>query len=124
MEKKVANVSERLKLAMKDAQCSQSELSRMTRIDRAAISRYLSGAYEPKQDAVERMACSLGVTERWLSGYDAPKMAITPNINKKIADAALRMQDDPTFREAVELIDGLSAEEMSAIATMIRTMRK
>lgn len=46
MEKKVANVSERLKLAMKDAQCSQSELSRMTRIDRAAISRYLSGATE------------------------------------------------------------------------------
>ena len=50
VEKKVANVSERLKLEMKDAQCSQSELSRMMRIDRAAISRYLSGAYELKQD--------------------------------------------------------------------------
>lgn len=120
VEKKVATISDRLRVAMVEKECSQSELSRMAGIDRAAISRYLSGSYEPKQDALEKMAYALGVTDKWLSGYDAPKTALTQKTNQIIAAADLRMQDDPDFLAAVELIRSLTPDKLSALVTMLR----
>lgn len=50
----------------------QTDLSRKTQIPKSAISQYISGAFEPKQDRVELIAKALNVSEAWLMGYDVP----------------------------------------------------
>lgn len=50
----------------------QIELSRITNIPKSAISQYISGAFEPKQDRLEILANALNVSEAWLMGYDVP----------------------------------------------------
>ena len=69
---RVENVSTRLREAMYKAEKTQADLARETGISKATLSRYLSGQFEPKQNAVNKMAVALNVAEMWLWGCDVP----------------------------------------------------
>jgi transcriptional regulator with XRE-family HTH domain len=71
-----------MRIALKRANMKQIELSRLTGIDKGSISNYLYGKYEPKSDAINKMAIALNVDEMWLWGYDVPmerEKKIPPN---------------------------------------------
>ena len=70
--KRSSNTALRLSEALQLRGMKQSELVRASGIDSAAISRYLSGAYEPKSGAISKLAAALDVSEMWLWGYDVP----------------------------------------------------
>ena len=70
MWNRVASTPDRIRLALVKANMKQIDLSRLTGIDRSAISNYLAGRYEPKADAINKMAKVLNVNEMWLWGYD------------------------------------------------------
>ena len=67
-----ANVAERLNIALKKKNISQTKLVELTGLNKSAISSYLNGKYEPKRDAVEIMAKALDVSPTWLAGFDVP----------------------------------------------------
>ena len=69
---RVSNTPTRLKEALTKSNMRQAELSRRTGLDKGTISNYLSGRYEPKSDAINKMAIALNVSEMWLWGYDIP----------------------------------------------------
>ena len=69
---RVASVASRLKEAMYNVGKSQADLARETGISKATLSRYLSGQFEPKQIAVNKLAIALNVSEMWLWGCDVP----------------------------------------------------
>lgn len=71
MKEKVT-CAERLREALEIRNLRQSDLCELTGIPKSAMSQYVSGAFEPKQDRVELLAKALGVTEAWLMGYDFP----------------------------------------------------
>lgn len=79
--KRPATTPERMRTALSYANMKQIELSRLTGIDRGTISNYVSGKYEPKSDAINKMAIALNVNEMWLWGYDVPmeRQKNTPN---------------------------------------------
>lgn len=60
----------RLQQALKLRNMKQADLSQLTNIPKSAISQYLSGKFEPKQDRLEVFAKVLNVSEAWLMGYD------------------------------------------------------
>lgn len=70
--KRVASTSDRLKEAMMLAEKTQADLVRDTGLSKSTLSRYLSGEFEPKQNAIAKLASSLNVNEMWLWGYDVP----------------------------------------------------
>lgn len=59
-------LSDRLKEIMISREISISDLSRLSGVDKAAISRYLKGTYLPKQHNLSRLARVLHVDEGWL----------------------------------------------------------
>lgn len=67
-----STASERLKEALKKENMKQTELCQVTGLDKGAVSCYISGRYEPKSDAINKMAIALNVSEMWLWGYDVP----------------------------------------------------
>lgn len=69
---RIASVSSRLREAMDVSGKSQSDLARETGISKATLSRYLSGQFEPKQIAINKLAVALNVAEMWLWGCDVP----------------------------------------------------
>ena len=62
----------RLKKALAIRNMKQAELAEMTGIPKSAISHYISGSFEPKQDRIYLMAQALNVSEAWLMGLDVP----------------------------------------------------
>ena len=69
---RVATCAERIKKALTIKGMKQSDLCRLTKIPKSALSQYISGAFEPKQDRIYLMAQALNVNETWLMGLDVP----------------------------------------------------
>jgi transcriptional regulator with XRE-family HTH domain len=69
---RVATCAERIKKALYIKGMKQSDLCRLTKIPKSALSQYISGAFEPKQDRIYLMAQALNVSEAWLMGLDVP----------------------------------------------------
>ena len=64
--------STRLAKALAIRGMKQFELCEKTGIPKSAISQYLSGLFEPKQDRLYIIAQALNVDPVWLMGFDVP----------------------------------------------------
>ena len=62
----------RLEKAIAIRKMKQTELAEITGIPRSAISHYIKGSFEPKQDRVFVIARALDVDPVWLMGFDVP----------------------------------------------------
>lgn len=69
---RIATCADRIKEALTIKGLKQSDLCRLTGIPKSAISQYISGAFEPKQDRVYLLSKALNVSEAWLMGLDVP----------------------------------------------------
>ena len=69
---RVSSCSQRLTSALALRRMKQAELCQITKIPKSAISQYISGVFEPKQDRIYIIAKALNVSEAWLMGYDVP----------------------------------------------------
>ena len=67
---RVATCADRIKEALNMKGLKQSDLCRLTGIPKSAISQYISGAFEPKQDRIYLLSKALNVSEAWLMGLD------------------------------------------------------
>ena len=73
MEKgKAESCAKRLSLALSIRNMKQIDLCASTGIPKSAMSQYIKGSFEPKQDRIFLMAKALNVSEAWLMGYDVP----------------------------------------------------
>lgn len=72
MPRKTDTFQNRLRAGLDQLTMTQSELAKLSGVSKSSISRYLSGAWEAKQDAVYMLAHALNVSEAWLMGYDVP----------------------------------------------------
>lgn len=82
MDKK-QSCSERIKKALSLRQIKQVELCKETGIPKSAMSQYVNGNFEPKQDRLEKMAEVLKVTPAWLLGFDVPMEATVQNATER-----------------------------------------
>ena len=69
---KNSNSQKRIRELMDFYGLSQSELCRRTGIQKSALSNYLSGTREPRQDQISFIADPFNVNPAWLMGYDVP----------------------------------------------------
>ena len=75
---RVATCADRIKHALYVRGMKQADLCRLTNIPKSALSQYLSGAYEPKQDRIYLISKVLNVSEAWLMGLDVPMQQHSP----------------------------------------------
>lgn len=117
---RIASTAERLKEAMTAAGKKQVDLVKETGLERGAISRYLSGQYEPKQAAVNKLAVALNVSEMWLWGYDVPKArTLEQKKNDQLSELIVRMRRDSLFFSIVENLDRVPPEQLENLAGLV-----
>ena len=119
--KQIASIADRLRTALEVRDMKQVELSSKTGLPPSAISRYLSGEYEPKNKPIYELAKALDVSEQWLMGYDTPmeRPQMQKN-NDAIADIVLRMQTDDLFLSFVKAANELEPEKLSSLLTFLK----
>ena len=75
--------SKRISKALSIRNMKQTDLCNITGIPKSAISQYISGAFEPKQDRIFLIANALEVSEAWLMGFDVPMERETQSPDKQ-----------------------------------------
>lgn len=112
----VASVADRLREAMNMRNKKQVDLERETGINRSAISRYLSGEYEPKNKPIYELAKALDVSEQWLMGYDVPMdRPKAQKNNDAISDIVVKLRSDEEFLSIVDKISKMDSEKRKSL---------
>lgn len=106
---------DRIKELMDIYGLSQAELCRKTGVQKSALSNYLSGVREPRQDQLSLLADPFGVNPAWLMGYDAPMMM--SDLHKAAgSDGEINLSDEerniilslrkcsPEFRDSIKRV--------------------
>lgn len=123
--KRQATTAERLKEALEMTGKKQADLVRETGINKGTISKYLYGRYEPKSEAINKMAVALNVSEMWLWGYDVPMQRTDmQKKNDAIADIIVRLRSDNNFLSFVMLGSSMSAEELATAEKVLKALAK
>ena len=117
---RISSPSKRLKEALDIREMKASELSERSGINKPSISCYLSGRYEPKQEALYKMGRALDVAEMWLAGYDIPmERPQEQKNNDAISDIVVRLRTDDRFLLAVKRIYGLENEKLESLLNLL-----
>lgn len=104
----------RLKKALSMRNMTQADLCQKTKIPKSALSEYIKGLYDPKQDRLLILAEALNVDPVWLMGFDVPMT----KEDKKISP------HEPTLTEGekvmLELFRTIPEEQQPMVLAMIR----
>ena len=73
---KITDSKNRLRELLNESGDSQNEMARKAGLTKSAISNYLNGTREPRQDAISKICEAYNVNPSWLMGLDAPKTPI------------------------------------------------
>ena len=122
---RVDSTANRIKTAMHKAGKKQADIVKETGINRSAISRYLSGEYEPKQDAIHKIAKCLNVSEMWLWGYECPmeRPAAQKN-NDVLTDIVVSMRADEELASIFEGILRLDPVQRASVKQVVEAFLK
>lgn len=119
-----ASTAERLREAMAEVGKKQIDLVKETGLQRSAISRYLSGEYEPKQNAINKLAIALNVSEMWLWGFNVPKQrSAEQKKNDDLVQVIAKLRKDPDFFEVVSILSELPEAEYASIKQLLEALR-
>lgn len=125
IEQQMASTSERIRVAMDLRKMKQIDLVNKTGLDRSQISNYLSGKYEPKQKAINKLAVALDVSEMWLWGYDVPmERTKAQKNNDAISDIVVRMRQDEEFLSVVCGLNNIDKDKLKLVSDMLNAFQK
>lgn len=118
----IEKCSVRIARALSIRGMKQSELCEKTKIPKSAISQYISGAFEPKQDRVYLISQALNVDPVWLMGYDVPmEKKEEPNIKKDPPDESQLTEGEKLM---LELFRRIPEDRQQAALDLLRAALK
>ena len=104
----------RLKMALSIRNMTQAELCQKTKIPKSALSEYIKGLYDPKQDRLLILSEALNVDPAWLMGYEVPMEK----------EGKKRSPHDPTLTEGeklmLDLFRQIPENQQPVVLAMIR----
>lgn len=114
----------RLKEVIDLKKVTQAEVCQATSIPKSALSSYLSGKYEAKQDRIYILAKYFNVSEAWLMGCDVPMERITKTSEPAVTDSLADIKLSPIQQELLNLLTELSPQELKQVFSYADFLRK
>ncbi len=109
--------------AMRIRGLRQVDVAERSGLDKAQISQYKNGKYEPMQDALYKLANALNVNVAWLMGHDVPMEVNRNQLEEKVAACELleRCYGSKAY-ELVELFTKLDDIDRVKVVERINTL--
>lgn len=104
----------RLKMALSIRNMTQAELCQKTKIPKSALSEYIKGLYDPKQDRLLILSEALNVDPVWLMGFDVPM----EKEDKKISPDEEGLTEGE--KQVLELFRAIPEDQQPVVLAMIR----
>ena len=109
----IEKCSVRLAKALSLRNMKQSELCQITKIPKSAISQYLSGVFEPRQDRLHIIAKALDVSPAWLMGFD-----VSMSTEKELPSEEIKLSEGEEL--LLELFRRVPEDKQHLVLQMIR----
>ena len=115
----------RLKEALRLRGMKQVELVEKTGIKKSSINNWIAQRWQPKQDALMKMASALNVSEIWLAGYDVDIERPVEEIRiDRLAKLVHRLKKDERLLKLSISICELDSNQLTFVETMINELTK
>jgi len=106
---KISNSKERIQELMSYFGINQTELCKRTGLQKSALSNYLNGDREPRQDQISLIADPFNINPAWLMGYDV-SMFMEPAATSSPAALA-----DSLHKDLLSYYNLLDAEDRAEV---------
>lgn len=111
---RVEGCNKRISKALSIRGMKQADLCNKTGIPKSAMSQYIKGSFEPKQDRIYLLAQALNVSEAWLMGYDVPME------KEKLSTDKIELTEGEKLM--LELFNQVPEEKQRMVLDMIRVV--
>lgn len=103
----------------------QVELCEKTGIKKSSINNWLAQRWQPKQDALMRMAKILDVSEMWLAGYDVPmERPIEQKKSDELVQLIHSIRTDKELKNLFLSICSLNDDQRDTIKSVVEELTK
>lgn len=111
----------RLSIALAFRGMRQSELCEKTGIKKASINGWCKNNWQPKQEALYKMAKVLNVSEMWLAGYDVPMDRIERGAEYVVTtkDNIELLVETEKYKDIVNKLPKLTDDQLNTIIALI-----
>ena len=115
----------RIREALALRNMKQVELCEKTGIKKSSVNNWLAQRWQPKQDALMKMARVLDVSEMWLAGYDVPPdRPIEQKKSDELAQLIHSIRSDEDLKDLILSICTLNDEQRKTIKSMVTELNK
>lgn len=119
------SIQNRIEEALNLKNMKPIELAEKTKISKSSISSYCKQRWQPKQDALHKMAQVLDVSELWLAGYDVPMDRPTPQKKMdQLAESILKIKSNDRYLNIVNSILQLDDDQISIVENLVSQFLK
>ena len=128
---KISTSNQRIQMLLDDLGISKTEFCQRTGITKSALSNYLNGDRQPRQDAISKIAETFNVEPSWLMGYDVPKTVLSDDrYYELMAEKRYRhetrelMGHIKKYAELFRAAEGCSQEEIDLVTETLKAFKK
>lgn len=115
----------RIREALQLRNMKQVELVEKTGIKKSSINNWLAQRWQPKQDAILKMARVLDVSEMWLAGYDVPRERPVEQIKTdELVKLIHLLRKNEEFKKLCISISKLNDNQFNTIKSMVSELAK
>jgi transcriptional regulator with XRE-family HTH domain len=115
----------RIREALRIRNMKQVELCEKTKIKKSSLNNWLRQRWQPKQEAVMKMARVLDVSEMWLAGYDVPMERPVAQIkNDELKQLIYEIKEDDDLKDLFSSICSLNNDQRQTIKSMVSELSK
>ena len=116
--------SKRLRAIIEEKNLRQIDLCQKTGIGKSAMSQYLRGSFEPKQQNLHALAEALNVSEAWLMGYDVPRARPPAGSSEYKNDSFLQIPDSFCFTAPDDSMENAHIPQGSIVVIQKQPLEK
>lgn len=115
----------RIREALALRNMKQVELCEKTGIKKSSVNNWLAQRWQPKQNALMKMASVLDVSEMWLAGYNVPPdRPIEQKKSDELAQLIHSIRKDEELKDLITSICTLNDEQRKTIKSMVTELSK
>ena len=115
----------RIREALALRNMKQVELCEKTGIKKSSINNWLGQRWQPKQDAILKMAQALDVSEMWLAGYDVPvERPVEQKKSDELVQLITQIRKNEGLKHLFISICNLTDEQRKTIESMVIELSK
>lgn len=114
----------RIEQALNIRNMKQVELVEKTGLSKGSINHWIKQRYQPKQNAIMKMAKALEVSEMWLAGYDVPMERPAAQIkNDELVQLIYEIKENEDLKDLFSDICKLTNVQRNAIKSIVSSYK-